>query len=65
MRLHGVEEAWLPPIGDSTGAFGGLAGRPLHGLLVDQTASLAGHGCLTGHGQGDVRHRHLPAAERG
>ena len=45
-RLHGVDEAWLPPIGDSAGDFGELAGQPLRGLLVDQTASLAGHGCL-------------------
>ena len=28
------------------GAFGTLAGLPLRALLVDQTASLAGHGCL-------------------
>ena len=46
LRLHGVDEAWLPPIGDSAGDFGDLAGQPLRGLLVDQTASLAGHGCL-------------------
>jgi glycerol kinase len=46
LRLHGVDPAWLPPIGDSAGDFGDLAGQPLRGLLVDQTASLAGHGCL-------------------
>lgn len=46
LRLHGVEEGWLPPMGDSAGDFGGFAEQPLRGLLVDQTASLAGHGCL-------------------
>jgi len=46
LRLHGVDPAWLPPIGDSAGDFGDLARQPLRGLLVDQTASLAGHGCL-------------------
>ena len=46
LALHGVEREWLAPIGPSAGDFGELAGLPLHGLLVDQTASLAGHGCL-------------------
>jgi glycerol kinase len=46
LALHGVERDWLAPIGPSAGDLGELAGLPLHGLLVDQTASLAGHGCL-------------------
>jgi glycerol kinase len=46
LRLHGVELEWLPPIGPSAGDLGSLAGLPLRALLVDQTASLAGHGCL-------------------
>src|SRR5262249_25908721 len=44
--LHGVDEAWLPPIGASAGELGALRGLPLGALLVDQTASLAGHGCI-------------------
>jgi len=46
LELHGIDPAWLPPIGPSAGTFGTLAGLPLRALLVDQTASLAGHGCL-------------------
>ena len=46
LELHGIEAAWLPPIGPSAGHFGRLADRPLRALLVDQTASLAGHGCM-------------------
>ena len=46
LELHGIDPAWLPPIGPSAGHFGKLAGLPLRALLVDQTASLAGHGCL-------------------
>jgi glycerol kinase len=46
LALHGVRAEWLPPIGASSGELGTLAGRPLRALLVDQTASLAGHGCL-------------------
>ena len=45
-ELLGVDPAWLPPIGPSAGELGQLAGLPLRALLVDQTASLAGHGCL-------------------
>jgi glycerol kinase len=47
LELHGVSEGWLAPIGPSFGAeLGTFAGLPLGALLVDQTASLAGHGCL-------------------
>ena len=46
LELHGVEAAWLPPIGRSAGSLGTLGGLPLGALLVDQTASLAGHGCI-------------------
>jgi glycerol kinase len=46
LELHGVRADWLPPIGASAGDLGTLAGLPLRALLVDQTASLAGHGCL-------------------
>ena len=46
LELHGIDPAWLPPIGPSAGHFGTLASLPLRALLVDQTASLAGHGCL-------------------
>ncbi|HEX2586649.1 MAG TPA: FGGY family carbohydrate kinase [Gaiellales bacterium] len=46
LRLHDIEAAWLPEIGPSVGALGGINGLPLHALLVDQTASLAGHGCF-------------------
>jgi glycerol kinase len=44
--VFGVDPAWLPPIGPSVGRLGLLAGLPLGALLVDQTAALAGHGCL-------------------
>ena len=48
--LHGVEAAWLPPIEPSVGDLGALAvgeaRLPLRASLVDQTAALAGHGCL-------------------
>jgi len=47
LRLHGVDAAWLPKIGPSVGALGTIGGLPLRALLVDQTASLAGHGCFT------------------
>jgi glycerol kinase len=46
LELHGIDPGWLPPIGPSAGRFGTLAALPLRALLVDQTASLAGHGCL-------------------
>ncbi|HET6847682.1 MAG TPA: FGGY family carbohydrate kinase [Gaiellales bacterium] len=46
LELHGIEAAWLPEIGPSVGALGEIDGLPLHALLVDQTASLAGHGCF-------------------
>lgn len=46
LELHGIDPGWLPPIGPSAGHFGTLASLPLRALLVDQTASLAGHGCL-------------------
>ncbi len=45
--IFGVDPATLPPIGESAGALGELAGLPLMGMLVDQTAALAGHGCIT------------------
>src|SRR5260221_5063770 len=45
--VHGVDREWLPPIGRSAGDPGSIAALPLNALLVDQTASLAGHGCLT------------------
>jgi glycerol kinase len=38
-----VDRGWLPEIGPSVGELGTLAGLPLRALLVDQTASLAGH----------------------
>ena len=44
--VFGVDAGTLPPIGPSTGSLGRLDGLPLHALLVDQTAALAGHGCL-------------------
>ena len=51
-RLFGVPIEALPAIGASTGDFGGLAcgGRsvPLAASLVDQQASLYGHGCRAG-----------------
>jgi glycerol kinase len=46
LELHGVDGTWLPPIGPSAGELGTLRGLPLGALLVDQTASLAGHGCI-------------------
>ena len=46
LELHGVEPSWLPPVTDSAGEFGRLDGLPLRAMLVDQTASLAGHGCI-------------------
>jgi glycerol kinase len=45
-RTFSVDPATLPPIGPSVGELGRLAGLPLRALLVDQTAALAGHGCL-------------------
>jgi len=44
--VFGVDPATLPEIGPSTGDLGTLCGLPLRGALVDQTAALAGHGCL-------------------
>ncbi|MDX6533452.1 MAG: glycerol kinase, partial [Gaiellales bacterium] len=45
LQLHGIEPEWLPPIGPSFGSdLGPFAGLRLGSLLVDQTASLAGHG---------------------
>ena len=44
--VFGVDEASLPEIGPSTGDLGTLCGLPLRAALVDQTAALAGHGCL-------------------
>ncbi len=44
-QIFGVDPETLPPIGPSTGSLGTLCGRPLHSMLVDQTAALAGHGC--------------------
>ncbi|MGN6378744.1 MAG: FGGY-family carbohydrate kinase [Gaiellales bacterium] len=44
--MFGVDPLTLPPIGPSSGRLGSLDGLPLHALLVDQTAALAGHGCL-------------------
>ena len=46
-EIFGVDPATLPPIGESTGDLGTLAGLPLTAMLVDQTAALAGHGCIT------------------
>jgi len=51
LTLHGVQAEWLPEIVESAGDLGALelgpSGRvPLRAMLVDQTASLAGHGCL-------------------
>ena len=46
LELHGIEPGWLPPIGPSVGDLGTIAGKPLRAMLVDQTASLAGHGCF-------------------
>ena len=57
-ELHGVDPEWLPAIGPSTGALGGWPGGagapplPLCASLVDQTAALAGHGCVQ---PGDVK----------
>ena len=44
--IFGVDAASLPAIGPSTGDLGTLCGLPLRAALVDQTAALAGHGCL-------------------
>ena len=44
--LFGVDPGALPAIGPSTGDLGTLCGLPLRAALVDQTAALAGHGCL-------------------
>ena len=44
--IFGVDPGSLPAIGPSTGDLGTLCGLPLRGALVDQTAALAGHGCL-------------------
>jgi glycerol kinase len=44
--IFGVERDSLPAIGPSTGSLGTLCGLPLRAALVDQTAALAGHGCL-------------------
>lgn len=46
-RLFGVPIESLPPIGASTGDFGAIAGTGLQltASLVDQQASLYGHGC--------------------
>jgi glycerol kinase len=44
--IFGVDPGTLPPIGSSSGGLGTLDGLPLRALLVDQTAALAGHGCL-------------------
>ena len=46
LELHDVAREWLPPVGPSVGELGELCGLPLRGMLVDQTASLAGHGCV-------------------
>jgi glycerol kinase len=46
LEMHGIEEPWLPAIGRSAGELGTLDGLTLGALLVDQTASLAGHGCI-------------------
>jgi glycerol kinase len=46
LSLHGIDPAWLPEIGPSVGDLGSIAGLPLRALLVDQTASLAGHGAF-------------------
>jgi glycerol kinase len=46
LELHEVERGWLAPVGDSCGDLGSLCGLPLRAMLVDQTASLAGHGCV-------------------
>jgi glycerol kinase len=48
--VFGVDPGTLPPIGVSSGGLGTLDGLPLRSLLVDQTAALAGHGCLAAGG---------------
>ena len=64
-RIFGVDPATLPPIGPSTGALGSVAGLPLRGMLVDQTAALAGHGCIARRRrQGHLRHRRVSARKR-
>lgn len=45
-RIFGVDPGMLPPIGESTGDLGTIADLPLRAMLVDQTAALAGHGCI-------------------
>ena len=45
-RIFGVDPATLPPIGESSGDLGTISDLPLRAMLVDQTAALAGHGCI-------------------
>lgn len=45
-ETFGIDPRLLPEIGPSTGELGTLCGLPLRAMLVDQTAALAGHGCL-------------------
>ncbi len=51
-QIFGVDPRTLPPIGESTGELGTIADLPLRAMLVDQTAALAGHGCIA---SGDVK----------
>ena len=44
--IFGVDMDTLPPIGPSVGQLGSIAGLELTAMLVDQTAALAGHGCV-------------------
>jgi glycerol kinase len=46
-RIFGVDIETLPPIGPSIGELGSIAGLQLRAMLVDQTAALAGHGCVS------------------
>ena len=46
-QIFGVDPEALPPIRDSIGELGSIAGLPLRAMLVDQTAALAGHGCVS------------------
>lgn len=46
-QIFGVDIEALPPIRDSIGELGSIAGLPLRAMLVDQTAALAGHGCVS------------------
>lgn len=46
LGAFGIDAAWLPAICESTGDLGTLSALPLRAMLVDQTAALAGHGCL-------------------